>query len=171
MAVADCRSKLPTASTPLPLPAILYDRFPPNCDVRGRDLLCPLHVDSSPSRWEPSSDFDHYRGSGRRPIHRPLALRAGGASQNNAGTKMRAQACSRPNGRKLRVLGYVWARPKYNVSNINRLREVRRALEAVCWPLKWPSGAAKLRNRRRFSGGPKTWQRPGTGERGKQAPI
>ena len=22
-------------------------RFPPNCDVRGRDLLCPLHVDSS----------------------------------------------------------------------------------------------------------------------------
>ena len=25
-------------------------RFPPNCDARGRDLLCPLHVDSGRGR-------------------------------------------------------------------------------------------------------------------------
>src|SRR5580700_2967023 len=35
-----------------------YARFPPNCDVRGRDLLCPLHVDS---RRRPMSQMRKYR--------------------------------------------------------------------------------------------------------------
>jgi hypothetical protein len=26
-------------------------RFPPNCDVRDRDLLCPLHVETGQADW------------------------------------------------------------------------------------------------------------------------
>ena len=49
----------------------LEARYPPNCDVRGHDLLCPLHVDTRPSiaetnvrnppqPWEASIDWHSY---------------------------------------------------------------------------------------------------------------